>query len=86
VVAKMSRQRDIAYGLHSRIPQCCINFYVDIWAPRELWREDRLLARRILGDPVEYVRCPSCLRHNQQANVRWCEAECGRECWREFGE
>ncbi len=79
---KMSKARDIAYGLHSNIPMCCIKFYVDQWD----WRDDATHARAINASvPAwQYVPCHECLRTNNHAHLRMCEAECGKQCWKDF--
>ena len=78
----MSKTRDIAYGLHSNIPMCCINFFVEEWD----YMQDTPHSRAIdMANPKwNYVPCPECLQTNNRVHLRMCEAECGKKCWKEF--
>ena len=77
----MSRQRDIDFGRHSRIPECCIKFFVDEWDC-----EKESVHRRNMdkGPTWNYVPCPECLAAGNKVHIRYCEIECHRECWRDF--
>lgn len=78
----MSRERDIAYGLHSNIPMCCILFFVDEWD--YTWPSHH--AKKVAGarTPWGYVPCPACLTVDNRVHIKMCEAECGRQCWKDF--
>lgn len=65
------------FGIHSGIPLCCIDFFINVWDARELYRQDRPLVKAIHASEVRYVQCPSCLRHKRAARLR----RCGEECW-----
>jgi hypothetical protein len=80
----MSRERDIAYGRHSLIPECCIKFYVEEWETE--WKGHTPYGRAVdfskwMG---HYVPCPKCLGEGNLIRIRQCLGDCGRECWRDF--
>ena len=80
--AKMSKERDIAFGKHSKIPACCIQFFVDEWEQeysRKTWYYEAV-QRSIFN----YVPCPTCFAHGNRVAIVICEVDCGRECWREY--
>lgn len=73
---------DIRHGLHSRIPWCCISFFVLAWNRDAGWDEDgfpkgwRWLYDRLLDATsplVGYVRCPMCLITGREEKVHYCE-------------
>lgn len=78
----MTRERDIAYGRHSNIPECCIMFFVDEWDFTKRTKHRKLLWES--SPRWNYVPCPKCLKENRRAHLRMCEAECGKKCWLEF--
>jgi hypothetical protein len=81
----MSRERDIAYGRHSRIPECCIRFFVDVWAAREMWREDTELVKAVHASRARYVQCPDCLKHQKlPVNILLCRIDCGGDHMEDF--
>jgi len=75
--SKMERFHTL-FGLHSRIPTCCIRFFIDEWDGRELWRdEESPYARALKASRAQYVQCPQCLANGRVANLRICRVECG---------
>jgi hypothetical protein len=74
-----------AYGAHSRIPSCCIEFYVTEWYPNfeNKWRETSF-AKMIRDSHYNYVPCVSCFFTKQQIKIRICADECGKDCYKEF--
>lgn len=74
-------ERDIAMGLHSGIPACCVLFYVGPWrsvfytsptkASKAHWAK---LARawRALGRNIQYIACPRCLREKRFVRIHHC--------------
>lgn len=67
---------DWAFGLHSNIPSCCIEFYVDNWD--RIWnREDEPYQQAVDAARFGYVPCPQCLGYNRRAKIVNCEFECG---------
>ena len=72
------------YGIHSGIPLCCIEFFVNVWDPRDLFHQDRPLVRAVHSSGVPYVQCPSCLRHKRVAKLRQCDTECWGDCASDF--
>ena len=79
-----SRERDIAYGIHSNIPRCCIDFFVDVWSPQRMWEwseYNRAIDRR---EHYNYVPCPRCFFLDRRVHLKDCLLECRRECWKDF--
>jgi hypothetical protein len=77
-------QVDIARGIHSRIPPCCIAFFVTVWMPlvepRRLWtaKEERWWSRhqRRMPKGIGYVPCPCCCRAKRFVKVHTCTRRC----------
>ncbi len=71
------RQWHAALGRHSRIPECCIEYFLECWERKQRTRYD-------LG--VYYVRCPRCVATDNLADLHHCTPECSfqreiREYW-----
>lgn len=82
---------DIAKGIHSKIPTCCVAFFVTEWVP---WvaaygqntphphQEDMLhhglttIEHAKSGKPPQYVPCPDCLRNKSFVEIHECTDEC----------
>lgn len=77
-----NRARDVAYGAHSKIPVCCIAFYVDQWSS-DLWK-DSAYNNVVHAANWGYIPCPKCFYTNNKVRIVDCVVDCGRECWREF--
>lgn len=75
----------IAYGVHSRIPTCCIRFFIYHW---ERMIDEGSDYARFIQNYVHwgYVPCPKCLAYGNKASVRQCRVECGQECNRVYQE
>lgn len=75
---------DIAYGLHSRIPACCIRFFVGEW--RTMWRdrEGTPYSRALDASSARYVQCPECLGRGNVVQLLICNHECGGEHRQDF--
>jgi hypothetical protein len=80
---KMNSERDIAFGFHSNIPKCCIDFFVEEWEYMYL-HDSNPYVRAVDAAKWEYVPCPECLGMGRRAELRICALECGRECWRDY--
>ena len=67
---------DIECGLHSRIPRCCILFFV-LARNRPEFLEEYLNAQEaVLGDEGPgYVPCPACLLKKKFVKMRPCECD-----------
>jgi hypothetical protein len=73
----MTKERDIAFGIHSRIPRCCIDFFVSEWV--YIYPRDTAYTSAVNAANWHYVPCPKCLGTGRKANIKWCINECGRE-------
>lgn len=80
-----NRERDIAYGIHSKIPYCCILFYVNEWEPNfeNKWR-GTTYNKALDSSPFNYVACPQCFYTDNLVKIRICDEECGQECGKKF--
>lgn len=81
----VSKEYHIAYGRHSLIPNCCIQFYVTEWEPfyETKWRETAY-HELIYKSEYDYVPCPACFFGNNRVVIRDCVTECKRNCWKEI--
>lgn len=79
----VSSERDIAFGKHSNIPNCCIDFFVEEWEFIHI-RKDDLYVRAVNSCAWGYVPCPECLGRGNKVHVRQCITECGKKCWKDF--
>jgi len=83
---------DIAKGVHSKIPTCCIAFFVIEWVPWAIaygqgtphpHLEDMQLQGYATLEHAksnklpQYVPCPDCLREKRFVEIHECTPECG---------
>ncbi len=76
---------DIEYGLHSNIPDCCVDFFVSIYVPLSIidpaewvaYKEDQYKAERFWGRVWSYVACPDCLDTGYHRKLHECS---GKDC------
>ena len=78
----MSRERDIAFGIHSRIPMCCIEFFVDEWEYTHT--NDSAYVQAVNYADAHYVQCPKCLGTGRKVKIKWCINECGGDHLKDF--
>jgi hypothetical protein len=85
---------EVAQGTHSKIPPCCIAFFVVEWAPwvlaygrnmphpheAELLRAGfHSIEHAKSGKPPQYVPCPDCLRDKRFVEIHSCTTACASE-------
>jgi hypothetical protein len=63
-------------GMHSGIPECCIDWYVGPWKDvvltiPYLWEAYWKANNR--DDEVDYIRCPMCIEHSIVAIIKECD-------------
>lgn len=81
----MTKNQHIAYGRHSKIPECCIKFFVNGWDKEIIWGwEITPYARAVKVCSFGYVPCPECLGTNNKKEIVDCERDCGRECRQDY--
>jgi hypothetical protein len=74
-----------AFGEHSLIPNCCIEFFVNEWDSKELWRQNSLPIVKANNErPTQYVMCPECLVNNREVKIHFCDDRCVKE-YRKWG-
>jgi hypothetical protein len=70
------------FGLHSNIPACCVDFFVQQWFPvshtahrdREHWKQIRQVEKEV--GHIDYIPCPSCLQQKNFVPVHKCDISC----------
>lgn len=74
---------DRAFGLHSKIPPCCVEFYVTHW--ESIWtNNDSFYHRAVRAAEFGYVPCPTCLGTHNKVKIKRCIYECGGEHREDF--
>jgi hypothetical protein len=82
ITASKQREYDIAYGLHSGIPRCCIDFYINEWDNhRTLGTHYRSMLRDCTWG---YVPCPRCFFQGIKVKIVDCLKDCKQKCWEVF--
>lgn len=80
---------DVRFGRHSRVPDCCIAFFISEWEYMYSSRgHDEFMhsaySRAIDAANAGYVLCPSCLGNGKRAKLRICVNECGGDHLADF--
>lgn len=66
------------FGLHSRIPACCIEFFIEEWDAYAIYnQQDNPYRKAVDAARFGYVPCPRCLGTNNRAKLKVCAIECG---------
>ncbi len=78
----MNKQQHKAYGIHSRIPLCCIDFFNNEWKIE--YTRDTPYYRAVTIADWYYVPCPKCLATGHKVKIRWCINECGADHPQDF--
>lgn len=74
---------DRAFGEHSNIPACCIDFYVKEW--EYIWQQhNHPYVKLIRKSKANYVQCPKCLNENKIVKIKDCKKECGGDHFADF--
>ena len=73
---------DRAFGIHSRIPLCCIDFFINEW--EYMYMTDSPYVRAVSYAAWSYVPCPKCLGTGRKAKIKFCINECGGNHWEDF--
>ena len=66
-----------AFGLHSNIPECCVEFFINVWHDRMLSTGSSPYERAVHHAKAQYVQCPECLGTGYVQELRECVKECG---------
>ena len=75
IFAEIFRTYDIELGRHSNIPECCIDYFINIIRP--LTATERQTLRTIFPcEDYGYVRCPQCRLKNKIITVHKCDDNC----------
>lgn len=62
-------------GTHSKIPFCCINFFLERWDPENWNMQKKHTVRN-----VHYVPCEKCLTKKSFIKTKDCNVECLDKC------
>ena len=65
-------------GLHSRIPGCCILFFLTDWRRKSANARQKRIQRALAWLPADrrYVVCPACLRARHFVEIHVCTECC----------
>ena len=75
--------RDIAFGVHSGIPRCCIAFFVKEW--EYMYMDDsNPYVQAVNYAAWNYVPCPKCLGTGRKVKIKFCVNECGGDHPQDF--
>jgi len=66
---------DRKFGVHSNIPACCIEFYIQTWAnlPKEDKHKWWITRDKLVPG---YIRCNNCLTRGYFRHIHTCGLEC----------
>lgn len=74
-----------AFGAHSKIPACCIEFFINEWDRGEWWQNEGNWYRQAVDAAgFGYVPCPKCLGMRNKVKIKLCDEECGGDHHRDF--
>lgn len=63
------------FGQHSKIPECCINFFCNEWNLIYNTQEGKdYLNQRDKG--VDYIPCPTCIKDKNYVRIHNCDISC----------
>ena len=62
------------FGRHFGIPECCINFFIEVWTTHV--PELRYYQQKFIHLNVEYIPCPNCLVNRTFVVTH----KCGKPC------
>ena len=79
-----SPESDRVYGLHSNIPECCVDFYINIWTKEPLSARIEFWDRHKSSD-FHYVPCVTCLETNNFKEIHRCDEKCKKFLIEEVG-
>lgn len=71
-----------AYGLHSNIPECCVDFWLNVYLKSmkspgyQLLRTYHNLFMKVKNIHWEYVPCPKCISTNNKKELHICNPNC----------
>lgn len=80
----MSKERDILFGLHINIPECCIAFFVGPWTTYQMCDGFGYAQAIKDSEKYNYVPCPACFYSGKVAKIRICVSECGGDHLEDF--
>lgn len=71
-------ERDRVYGLHSNIPECCVDYYINVWTKKSLREMIEGNRTRFVGTNIlwNYVPCDACLESENLSELHLCTIEC----------
>ncbi len=83
---QIEREQEVQFGLHSNIPKCCCEYFVDTWIP-SLFGSTKLNTGSSYRKKIEareneldkdfcYIPCPSCLESAIPNRLHICGEDC----------
>lgn len=70
-----------AMGLHSKIPLCCITFWITSWVDKTTYKQKRKyfdtlkLIEEKKSITIEYVPCPLCVKKEKFVKIHYCKKD-----------
>lgn len=68
-----SRLKNLQYGLHSKIPKCCIDYFLNIWKIKQSEFKDKRMQSSVGWN---YIPCDKCLFADNKVEIHACGIEC----------
>ena len=63
------------YGRHSGIPECCINFFIEVWCANS--QKLYCYSQKISSiKELTYIPCPNCLVNKTFVTTHTCDKSC----------
>jgi hypothetical protein len=63
-----------AFGLHSNIPECCVDYFVGTWRTRFDTERGRDYVK--MTKSWKYIPCPECLAAKRIERLHYCDSSC----------
>jgi hypothetical protein len=82
ILTEEQKRMHTAYGLHSNIPACCVDYYIHEWIAHDHLISDgsphALRIKQLKREMGEihapwYIPCPECLQHRRFNQIHLCE-------------
>jgi len=73
---KNLHQYHFAFGIHSNIPMCCVEFFIGDY--EEMWMNDKQRYIKDVGvfQRWNYIPCPKCAKSNNKIVLHECTIPC----------
>lgn len=76
---KGMKEFDKSFGRHSKIPKCCIQYFVKVWRGSRL--HDKIDCDVRDHPLIQYIRCPKCIKLGRSVLIHMCSID-NKSCWK----